>query len=58
MQVRPWHAFPVVAALTLVGRDFKIAGGEDFTVFVVGTAIWGGLFAAVIWFFTRKKPAP
>lgn len=58
MKLQPWHAFPVVAVLTFIGRDFRILGGDDFFTFVVGVAVWGGIFAAVIWFFTRKKPAP
>jgi len=58
MKLQPWHAFPVVAVLTFMGRDFRILGGDDFFTYVVGVAVWGGIFAAVIWFFTRKKPAP
>ena len=55
MRVRPWYAFIVVAVLQFIGKNFVIAGGEDFMYFTIGTLIWGGLFAAIIWFATRKK---
>lgn len=56
--IRPWHAFPIVAVLSFMGREFKVSGGEDFFYYVIGVAIWGGIVAGAIWFFTRKKPAP
>jgi hypothetical protein len=55
MQVRPWHAFILVGVLILVGRDFRIAGGEDFVAFAFGTLFLGSLVAGIIWFFTRKQ---
>jgi len=55
MQVKPWHAFVLVAVLALIGRDFNLGGGEDFMYFVLGTLVWGGIIAGIIWFFTRKR---
>lgn len=54
MQIRPWHAFPFVAALSFAGREFRLTGTDDILWFTVGTLFWGSVAAGIFWFVGRQ----